>query len=102
MIILRPPLSRPPVVPSPTTTVPKIGPMCWCCVGAAVPPREIAEATRLLFTLANLKAEPTGALALAGVLLEANRFRGQRVCCVVTGGNVDLELYARILRGGSG
>jgi threonine dehydratase len=58
----------------------------------------IAEATRLLFLLANLKAEPTGALALAAVLTAAERFRGQRVCAVVTGGNVDPAVYARILQ----
>jgi threonine dehydratase len=59
----------------------------------------IAEATRRLFTLANLKAEPTGALALAAVLQAPKLFERQRVCCVVTGGNVDPERYARILRG---
>ena len=58
----------------------------------------IAEAVRLLFRLANLKAEPTGALALGAVLSCRERFAGKRLCCVVSGGNVDEELYAAILR----
>lgn len=61
----------------------------------------IVEATRLLFTLANLKAEPTGALSLAAVLSDPGRFRDQRVCCLITGANVDPALYAGILTGSS-
>lgn len=57
----------------------------------------IAEATRILFSFANLKAEPTGALSLAAVLTRPELFVGQRVCCLVTGANVDPEVYARIL-----
>lgn len=60
---------------------------------------EIVKATQLLFGLANLKAEPTGALSLAAVLSQPERFKGQRVCCVVTGGNVDPAVYIRILQG---
>lgn len=64
-----------------------------------VPEERISEAVRLLFGLANLKAEPTGALGLAAVLTEPERFRKGKVACVVTGGNVDTELYRRILSG---
>ena len=63
-----------------------------------VPEDTIAEAVRLLFRFANVKAEPTGALALGAVMTAPDRFRGQRVCCVVSGGNVDDEVYAAILR----
>ena len=55
------------------------------------------EGVRLLFELANLKAEPTGALAIAALLEVPERWREGRVCCVVTGGNVDPALYAKIL-----
>ena len=65
-----------------------------------VPEAEIRTAVRLLFDLANLKAEPTGALALAALLTDIGRFRGREVCCVVSGGNVDPELYCDILGGG--
>jgi threonine dehydratase len=64
-----------------------------------VPEKNISESVRLLFLLANLKAEPTGALAVAAVLSDSERFRGSNVCCVVTGGNVDMEIYRRILGG---
>ncbi len=64
-----------------------------------VPEEKIAEAVRLLFSLANLKAEPTGALSLAAVLTQPELFRARSVCCVVSGGNVDPEGFARILAG---
>jgi len=58
---------------------------------------QIKEGVRLLFTLANLKAEPTGALALGAVLAEPARFTGKRVCCVISGGNADPALYAQLI-----
>ena len=61
--------------------------------------QRIAEAVRLLFLHANVKAEPTGALAVGALLERPARFAGRRVCCVVSGGNVDAEVYASILRG---
>lgn len=57
----------------------------------------IQEAVRLLFLLANLKTEPTGALSVAALLQEPERFRGQRVCCVISGGNVAPDLYRQLL-----
>ena len=59
---------------------------------------EIRTAVRLLSELANLKAEPTGALPLAALLTAPERFRGQRVACVVSGGNVDPAAYLDLLR----
>jgi threonine dehydratase len=56
----------------------------------------IAEAMRQLFRYANVKAEPTGALSVAA--LSGGAFAGKRVCCVISGGNVDEELYAAVLR----
>jgi threonine dehydratase len=64
-----------------------------------VPEENIAEAVRLLFSLANLKAEPTGALGVGALLTDPGRFQGRRVCAVVTGGNVDPEVFHRILAG---
>ena len=60
---------------------------------------QIKEGVRLLFTLANLKAEPTGALALGAVLAEPKRFKGKRVCCVISGGNADPAQYAKLIEG---
>jgi threonine dehydratase len=59
----------------------------------------VANAVRLLFSAINLKVEPTGALAVAAVLQDPQRFQGKRVTCIVSGGNVDAELYAKLLRG---
>jgi len=62
-----------------------------------IPEDAIREAVKGLFALANLKAEPTGALATAALAVEPSRFRGLRVACVVSGGNVDPELYAALI-----
>jgi threonine dehydratase len=62
-----------------------------------VPEENIAEALRLLYALANLKAEPTGALSLAAVLTEPKAFCNQAVCCVISGGNVDPGVYSSLL-----
>jgi threonine dehydratase len=64
-----------------------------------VPEDQIAEAVRLLFHLANLKVEPTGALSVAAVMTMPELFRGRSVCCVVSGGNVDAAVYTKILAG---
>jgi threonine dehydratase len=58
---------------------------------------DITEAVRLCFQLANVKAEPTGAVSVAALLAQPERFRGQRVCCVVSGGNVDPAVFFRIV-----
>src|SRR5688572_25947336 len=58
-----------------------------------VPEDAIREGVRLLFSLANLKAEPTGALGVAALLTSPDLFRDRRVCCVITGGNVDPAVY---------
>ena len=69
------------------------------CAGVIeVEETQIAEATRLLFRVANLLVEPTAALSLAAVLTDPSRFTGSRVCCVVTGANVDPATYVRILQ----
>jgi threonine dehydratase len=59
-----------------------------------VPEAAIAEAVRLLFGLANLKVEPTGALAIGALLTRPVR---GRVCCVLSGGNVDPAVYSSII-----
>ena len=44
------------------------------------------------------KAEPTGALPIGALLTRPNEFRGKSVCCVITGRNVDGEIYGEILK----
>lgn len=62
-----------------------------------VPDASTLAALRAYFAL-NLKVEPTGALALGAVLSHPGRFAGKRVCCIVSGGNVDPLVYARALQ----
>jgi threonine dehydratase len=64
-----------------------------------VPEENIREGARLLFFLANLKAEPTGALSIGALLTEPALFGDRSVCCVVSGGNVDREVYHSLLEG---
>ena len=58
---------------------------------------EIREAVRLLFLYANVKAEPTGALAIAALLARTDLFRGRSVCAVISGGNVDPTLFCGLV-----
>jgi threonine dehydratase len=58
----------------------------------AVPLVEVEEAVRLLASRAHVVAEGAGALALAVALR-----RDDRCVCIVSGGNIDLDLYARIV-----
>lgn len=64
-----------------------------------VPEENIREGVRLLFALANLKVEPTGALGIGAVLTAPDLFCGHSVCCVVSGGNVDPATFRDILAG---
>jgi threonine dehydratase len=57
------------------------------------------EALRNYFLYANLKVEPTGALSLGALLTQPERFHGKRVCCIVSGGNVDPKVYVEALLG---
>ena len=60
----------------------------------AVPLAEVEQAVRLLAVRAKVVAEGAGALALAAAL-----GRHDRCVCVVSGGNVDADVLARVLRG---
>jgi threonine dehydratase len=62
-----------------------------------VPDLATLEALRRYFLYANLKVEPTGALSLGALLLKPERFHRKRVCCIVSGGNVDPNVYAQAL-----
>lgn len=62
-----------------------------------VPDEKIRESLRRLFLEANLKVEPTGALAFAALLTCPELFESQRVCCIASGGNVDPALFSALL-----
>ena len=58
---------------------------------------EIEEAMRALFADTHTVAEGAGAAGLAALLQERDRMRGLRAGIVLTGSNVDPQVYGRIL-----
>lgn len=64
----------------------------------AVDDDELAEAMRLYYTATHNLAEGAGAAALAAALKEPQR-PGEAIGVVLSGGNVDRPLYARVLAG---
>jgi threonine dehydratase len=58
---------------------------------------EAEEAMRVLWRTTRQMPEPSGSLALAGLLAERDRVRGKRVAVVMTGGNCDDDLAQRVL-----
>jgi len=60
----------------------------------AVPLDDVREAMRLLVSRARVVAEGAGALALA-----AAQSREGRIVCIVSGGNIDAAVLARVLAG---
>jgi threonine dehydratase len=60
---------------------------------------EVEEAMRVYFADTHNVAEGAGAVGLAG-LLKDRPAGGQRVGTVLTGGNVDSKVFARVLGGG--
>jgi threonine dehydratase len=62
---------------------------------------DAAEAMRVLLRTTHQLPEPSGAMALAGLLAERERARGRRVGVVLTGGNCDADILATVLSGGT-
>ncbi len=58
---------------------------------------QIVEAMRFLWTRMKVVVEPSGAVALAGLLADPGPFRGMRVGVVLSGGNVDLAAACALL-----
>lgn len=89
------------------TRTPSLGEINWEIVRGGlrriieVPEDKIAEGLRTLYAKANLKVEPTAALTVGAVLTQPEEFAGKRVCCIVSGGNVDADVYVKVLVGES-
>jgi len=60
---------------------------------------EIAGAMRAYYEDTHQLVEGAGAAALAALLQERERMAGKRVAVVLSGGNIDRELYLRLLAG---
>jgi threonine dehydratase len=59
--------------------------------------KNIANALKLQFQFANIKCEPTSALSLGAILEDRSRWVDKKICVVVTGGNVDAQLFAKLI-----
>ena len=66
---------------------------------ALVTDAEVADAMRLAFQMLKLVVEPGGSVGLAALLAGKVSHPGRTVGLVLSGGNVDPELFARVLRG---
>ena len=60
---------------------------------------EIADAIRLYYTTTHNLAEGAGAAPLAALMQEKDRMAGKRVGLILTGGNIDMPVMAKVLRG---
>jgi threonine dehydratase len=65
----------------------------------AVSDEEVAAAMRLLFATTHNVAEGAGAVGLAGLWQQRERWSGRTAGIVLTGGNVDSDVFARVLAG---
>ena len=53
---------------------------------------EIIDATKLVLERMKILIEPSSATVVAAVLKD-KRFRGKNVCCIISGGNVDMSSF---------
>ena len=83
--------------------VPMPEPLAVVRAGAArviqVTETEIAGAMRALYADTHNVAEGAGAAAFAALMQERRRQRGRRVAAVLTGGNVDTDVFRTVLAG---
>ncbi|MBC3387552.1 threonine dehydratase [Pseudomonas sp. SWRI179] len=63
----------------------------------AVSDAEIAEAMRVYYTDTHNLAEGAGAAALAALMQEREAMQGKKVAVILTGGNIDRPVYARLI-----
>ena len=62
---------------------------------------EIAEAMRVYYRTAHSIAEGAGAAPLAALMKEKERMRGKRAGLILSGGNIDMDKFATVLKGGT-
>jgi threonine dehydratase len=60
---------------------------------------EIADAMRMLYGCTHNVCEGAGAAAIAAALQEASKIKGRKVAVIASGGNVDRDVFAAVLKG---
>lgn len=63
----------------------------------SVSEEQIAEAIRVYYTDTHNLAEGAGAAALAALMQERETMKGKRVGVILSGGNIDRSVYARVI-----
>jgi threonine dehydratase len=63
------------------------------------PDPAVVEAMRFAFERMKLVLEPSGACALAALMLHREQFRGQRVGVTLSGGNIGLDRFVALVSG---
>lgn len=63
----------------------------------AVSDQELIDAMKFTWERMKMITEPTGVLALAGLFRRREEFRGKRVGVIISGGNVDLTRFGRLV-----
>ncbi len=61
---------------------------------------EIAAAILALIEQQKLIAEGAGAVSVAAVMFDKVPVRGKKVCCLVSGGNIDVTILSRVIKRG--
>ena len=64
-----------------------------------VPDPAVVDAMRFAFERMKQVLEPSGACALAALMLHRERFRGQRVGVTLSGGNIDVARFMALMAG---
>jgi threonine dehydratase len=70
--------------------------------GVVVSDTEVRDAMRFAFSNLKLVVEPGGAVSLAAVLSGKIDTRGKTTAVVISGGNVDIGMFASVLEGSDG
>ena len=65
----------------------------------AVPDPVVVEAMRFVFERMKVVLEPSGACALATLMLHRERFKGQRVGVTLSGGNIGVDRFVALITG---
>jgi len=66
--------------------------------GFVVADADVERAVKLAFDEYKAVIEPSGAIGLAAIIADPARFKGQTVGIIATGGNVDSDAFARMIR----
>jgi threonine dehydratase len=59
----------------------------------------VVDAMRFAFERMKVVLEPSGACALAALMVHAERFRGKRVGVTLSGGNIGLDRFVALVSG---